>query len=127
MNNTYYISWHTWQERETITPWDWYPLKRGDIYRRREHSTSGLQVDSKLVASAFEAGNQTLLQTIEKEFIENLLLCAFVESESELAAKAEVQKYFPDAEIEKCSRADVETKQKILSLFSQALNKARPE
>ncbi len=123
MNNTYYISWRTWHESKTVTPWDWYPMQRGSTFKRRQNSTSTLKVDQDLILSAYESRNQPLLDEIEREFIEDVLLSAFVVALDETSAQSEVLKYFPDAEIDKCAWVDEATKQKILRLFDEALRK----
>lgn len=123
MNNTYYISWRTWHESKTVTPWDWYPLRRGNTFKRKQNSTSTLKVDQDLILSAYESRNQPLLDEIEKEFIEDVLLSAFVVAQDEVAAQSEVLHYFPDAEIDKCTWVDDTTKHKILELFDKAARK----
>ena len=123
MKSIYYLCWRTWREAETLTPWSWYPMSRGSQYRKRTGSVSTLRVDSEMIALAYENRNAELLEEIEKNFIEDVCLSAFIEAESEEAAQAEVCRYFADAEFEKCQRVDEATKQKILELFGAALMK----
>lgn len=98
-------------------------MSRGREYRKRAGSVSTLSVDNEMIVLAYESRNTALLEEIERNFIEDVTLSAFIEAESEEAAQAEVFRYFADAEIERCQRVDESTKQKILELFGAALMK----
>jgi hypothetical protein len=123
MKNTYYVSWRTWLEAEISTPFAWYPMSRGTVYRKREHSTSKLVVDNQLITSAFEAGNSALLEEIERDFIDDAELLAFVEADSEDDAHEIVRKYFSDAEFTRTQQIDQATKNQILRMIDEAVMK----
>lgn len=123
MKSIYYICWKTWKEAETVTPFTWYPISHGSIYKRRHGSNSSLLPTKEMIFTAYETKNSELLDEIQQNFIEDMTLCAFVDAEDEQQAKSEICRYFDDADIERCQKADEPTKEKILALFTATLMK----
>jgi hypothetical protein len=123
MNSIHYISWRTWQEEEVTTPWVWYPLQQGHMYKKRTSCKSSLTVTEELVADAFQTKNQSLLDEINQNYIQDVELASFIVAESENQAVTEILQYFPDAEITRCQQIEPQTKQQILELFDQAIRK----
>ena len=123
MNHEYYVSWCTWQEEETQTPWDFWYLQRVDSWRRRQHSTSRLQVNLNLLQSACDQGRSDIIDESEASFVQGVLLCAFVTATSEQEATSAVTGVFADAQIQRVTLVDTTTREQIMALFAQTEKK----
>ena len=119
ITSAYYLAWRTWKEEPTQTPWDFWLLKQGSEFRRRAGSTSRLVPDSLTLQAAFDAQNAALLDEIEREFVADMHLVAFVEADSEESAQGQVLKLFEDAEFSRTAFVDPATRIQILELLTQ--------
>lgn len=119
----YYTVWRTWWEGAVNTPWDFYPLKRGDQLKPRAGKEQLTPPSSAQIAAAFEAENSRFLNEVEENFVEDIWLAAFVPAIDQNSAAKQIIKLFPDAEIQRCVAVDPATQQSILQLFSGAASK----
>lgn len=112
----WYVSWRTWTEQEVCTPWLFWYLSEGGEYRARAHSGAP-PFDELKWAAAFETADQLMLDQLNLLYVNDVKLCAFLETTNEEQAQLEVLSLFSDAEFDKVSWVDLSTQQSIKSLF----------
>jgi len=116
----FYLGWKTWAQGKIETPWDFWIIGQDrDDARLKNGYTSSLKKPSKeLILSAFQTQNTEILEEINEKFSFAAKLCAFVESDSEEEAKNQVLGLFEDAEFNKISQVDPQTKNQIIYLLN---------
>jgi len=119
ITSAYYLAWRTWKEGHVETPWDFWFMRQGDDFRRRQGSTSRLKPDSTTLQAAFKAGNAAVLDEIEREFVSDMHLVAFIEADSMDNAQNQVLKLFEDAEFYRSAYVDAATRVQILKILNQ--------
>lgn len=120
-DNTYYISWYTWQDQNITTPWDFWFLAQGNRYKPRGTKNQTQQLDQDQIIAAFESGNSAMLDQLDTEYINDVKLVAFVDAADAAQAQLQVKQMFEDAEFEKIEAVDQSTKTAILDLINSSL------
>lgn len=119
MMSEYYVSWCTWQEQQIDTPWDFWYLQRLETWKPRRNCASKLHVTPNLLQNAWLQGRSDILDEVEANFVQGVLLCAFVQAGSEQEAGDAVTKVFADAHIQRVTLVDPATRDAITQLFAQ--------
>lgn len=117
--NTYYVSWHTWQEDDVETPWDFWYLSKGHMPRVKDS-----HVDLEQIQKIWKDQDVKAWESLQQTHIWDIKLAAFVQADSDAHAQAQVTQLFPDAVWAKCVQVDEVTKQQIIQLFGDTLSKA---
>jgi hypothetical protein len=116
--HTYYVSWHTWREDSVDTPWDFWYLSKGEMPQSKQ-----TDVDLEQIQQIWQNKNVQAWEALQQQHVYDVKLAAFVEAESQDSAQTQVVALFPDAVWHKCVQVDLVTKQQILQLFSDTLNR----
>lgn len=117
--NQYYVSWHTWHSGEVSTPWDFWFLSKGNEYKPLRPDVP--EWDPIRAQEAFAKKDTVLLEQIERDYIHNVKLMAFLPAHDEAHAQAQVRNLFPDAQFDKVNWVDADTKHQILALVHKTL------
>lgn len=117
--NTYYVSWHTWREDQVDTPWDIWFLSKGEKTKVLAHT-----VDLDQIQKIWQNQDVQAWQSLQQSHVWDIKLAAFIQAEDTEKAQSQVMELFPDADWDKCVQVDDVTKQQIIQLFSDTLNKA---
>lgn len=117
--HTYYMSWHTWRQEPVETPWDFWYLSKGE---KPQIKQSDVNLDQ--IQKIWQNQDVQAWEALQQHQVYDVKLVAFVEAESESHAQAQVLTLFPDAVWHKCVQVDHVTKQQIMQLFGDTLNKA---
>jgi hypothetical protein len=114
----FYLAWLTWTEGKIETPWDFWVLNVGFDYKPRKNSTSSLKPSLTMVQTAFDNQDVDILEEIEREFVRDMKLCAFLMANNMEDAQSQITKIFKDAEFERTAEVDEPTKIAILELIT---------
>lgn len=120
IDQTYYVSWHTWLEQEVQTPWDFWYLSKG----QKPKHVEPMHMDLHELQKIWQNQDVQAWERLQTQHMWDIKLAAFVDATSESHAQSQVTTLFPDALFDKCVQVDAVTKQQIIQLFGDTLSKA---